>query len=369
MVDLFEEVESLSDLENFKARYQEEEGDPILTQSPPVDVVAFTEQRSCADIYRMYEKGQLDIHPDFQRGEVWTNRAQTLFVDSLLKQLPIPSMCICLDIHTQKRIVIDGLQRITSIVKFLNKNKDWKLALVDDVDKILSGQKVSELKENNAEAYEIIENVTIPITVIRCDYSKKEHKQYIFQIFYRLNSGGNKLYNQEIRNCIYNGSFNTLLKSLARSASWLEFLNTTVNKVDRSRSAHEERLLRFFAFYHNYQNYSGKLASFLNDYMEAHQNIDNDTEQQFTNLLEETLVIANKIQNRSASKNVIEAILVGVAKNKEYLKDIDNDVLNDKYNHLMSESEFSAEALKEGLGATDKLKGRILKAIQIFGND
>lgn len=369
MFDIFDEIETQTDLENYKARYFEEEDDSILTQSPPTDVVAFTEQRSCADIYRMYEKGQLDIHPDFQRGEVWTNRAQTLFIDSLLKQLPIPSMCICLDIRSQKRIVIDGLQRITSIVKFLDNKQDWKLASIDDVDRILYGRKVSLLKEQSPEAYELIENVTIPITVIRCDYSKPNHKQYIFQIFYRLNSGGNKLYNQEIRNCIYNGSFNTLLKELARTPKWLEFSDATTSKVDKARSAHEERILRFFAFYNNYQNYNGKLASFLNDYMGTNQDIDDDSRQNFTKLLEETLLIANKIHGRSTSKNVLDAILVGIAKNKEYLKDVDTDVLIDKYNQLMSEPEFSAEALKEGLGATDKVKGRILKSIQHFDND
>ena len=103
--------------------------------------------------------------------------------------------------------------------------------------------------------------------------------------------------------------------------------------------------------------------------MGTNQDIDDDSRQNFTKLLEETLLIANKIHGRSTSKNVLDAILVGIAKNKEYLKDVDTDVLIDKYNQLMSEPEFSAEALKEGLGATDKVKGRILKSIQHFDND
>jgi uncharacterized protein with ParB-like and HNH nuclease domain len=37
---------------------------------------------------------------------------QTRFIDSLMKQLPIPSMCISLDYKTDKRYIIDGLQRI-----------------------------------------------------------------------------------------------------------------------------------------------------------------------------------------------------------------------------------------------------------------
>ena len=89
-------MENLAELnseefEELKARTKEENEDVTNTVVPPPDIVAFTEQRSCADIFRMYEKNQLDINSDFQRGEVWTNRAQTLFIDSLMKQLPIPS--------------------------------------------------------------------------------------------------------------------------------------------------------------------------------------------------------------------------------------------------------------------------------------
>ena len=110
---------SPEEIQEMIQRTNEEEQDSSPSVMPPPDIVAFNEQRSCADIFRMYQKGQIEISPDFQRGEVWRNSAQTLFIDSLMKQLPIPSMCISLDISSQKRMVIDGLQRITSIIKFL----------------------------------------------------------------------------------------------------------------------------------------------------------------------------------------------------------------------------------------------------------
>ena len=87
---------------------------------PPDDVVAFNELRSCSDLLRLYETKQLEIQPDFQRDIVWSNTAQTRFIDSLAKQIPIPSLCISLDYKTDKRIVIDGLQRIHSIIEFLS---------------------------------------------------------------------------------------------------------------------------------------------------------------------------------------------------------------------------------------------------------
>ncbi len=143
------------DINEFIEREKEEAKDATISVVPPPDIVAFNELRSCADIYRMYTKNQIDINPDFQRGEVWTNRAQTLFIDSLIKQLPIPSMCISLDIKTQKRLVIDGLQRITSIIKFLDEKKDWRLSKTDDVDNRISGKKVSEIKKENNNLFEI----------------------------------------------------------------------------------------------------------------------------------------------------------------------------------------------------------------------
>src|SRR5438552_13974766 len=94
---------------------------------PPSDVIAYNELRSCADLFRMKTQGILEIQPEFQREIVWKGPAQTRFIDSLVKQLPIPSMCFSLDYKTQKWQVIDGLQRMASIVRFLS-GEDWILS-------------------------------------------------------------------------------------------------------------------------------------------------------------------------------------------------------------------------------------------------
>lgn len=192
------------------------EEDDTMSTLPPMDVIAFNELRSTSDIVRLYTTKQLIIQPDFQRGIVWSNKDQSIFIDSLLKQLPIPSLCISLDIHTNKRLVIDGLQRISSIIKFLT-DEDWKLSKTDTIDERISGKKVSEIRNNDSQIIEIIENVVIPVTIIRCDYKNSSHMRYLYQIFQRLNSGGTRLLPQEIRNCIYNGNFNTKLKEIVRT--------------------------------------------------------------------------------------------------------------------------------------------------------
>jgi len=174
---------------------------------PPNDIVAFNESRSCADIVRMFKSDQLVIRPDFQRDVVWSNSSKSRFIDSLIKQLPIPIMCISLDYKTDERLVIDGLQRISSIIDFLT-NEDWKILKLKDIDERVSGKKVSYIKDKLSGLYSRVENLAIPITVLRCDYSKKSHMKYLFTIFHRLNTGGNKLTNHEIRNCIYSGNLN-----------------------------------------------------------------------------------------------------------------------------------------------------------------
>jgi hypothetical protein len=356
------------EIQDMIQRNNEEELDSSPSVMPPPDIVAFNEQRSCADIFRMYEKRQIEISPDFQRGEVWRNSAQTLFIDSLMKQLPIPSMCISLDMSSQKRMVIDGLQRISSIIKFLDTQKDWKLSKSDDVDQRISDKKVSEIRKENPNLVEILENMTIPITVLRCDYNNQEHMKYLFQIFYRLNSGGNKLYNQEIRNCIFQGSFNSLLKELARTPEWFNFAKTDEKKVDKARFNHEERILRFFAFKYSYSEYKGKLASFLNSYMDKNKNLDSCNIETFKELFITTLTIANKLNKRFESKNVAEAIMIGIAHNRETLINKDGEALDQMCTELLKLPLFTSEEMKGGLANEDKVKGRIDSAIKAFSH-
>ena len=158
------------------------------------NVFAFNELRSCAELYRMHDQKILDIQPEFQRDFVWKGHDQTRFIDSLIKQLPIPSLCFSYDARQQKWLVIDGLQRISTIIRFLT-GSDWKLSKLEDIDPKLSGVSVAAIKTDPKllEYYRRVENCTIPITVLRCDYSNKQHISYLFTVFHRLNSSRLKL--------------------------------------------------------------------------------------------------------------------------------------------------------------------------------
>ena len=360
--DLEEELKPIEKLE------EEESFNDDFAETPPNDIVAYNELRSCADLLRMYESGQLEIQPDFQRDVVWQKPAQTRFIDSLIKQLPIPSMCISLDYKTDKRLVIDGLQRMTSIINFLSKD-DWRLSDLDDIDDRIAGKTVETIKEKTKDIYERVQNLTIPVTVLRCDYSKQSHNDYLFTIFHRLNTGGNKLNNQEIRNCIYNGSFNTLLKDLAWDKKWVDLMD--LKEAGTYRFGNEEIILRFFAFYDRLDQYNGKLAKFLNDYMYGNKKADDVFLRVKAKLFNDTVdIIQQKIFDNKVmpkmSKATLEGMLLGVSKNLGTLSKKSEQELKIVYNNYRHLEEFSTENLKEGLSAKKKKKNRLHSAIKVF---
>ncbi|EPM4291359.1 DUF262 domain-containing protein [Vibrio fluvialis] len=339
-------------------------------QQPPSDIVAYNELRSCADLFRMYEKGILDITPDFQRDSVWKSAAQTRFIDSLIKQLPIPSMCFSLDYKTQKWQVIDGLQRMSSIIRFMN-DRDWILSSLTDIDKRLSGKKVSELKDEDSSDYVLyqrLENLTLPITVIRCDHSKKNHMEYLFTIFHRLNTGGMKLNNQEIRNCIFSGPFNSMLKSLNENENW-----ASINRFGESRDQrfkHVELILRFFAFSDNLEQYKGNLSKFINEYMQKYRMANEDFLDAKKNIFERTVSIINNNINTERERfgtSFLEALMVGVSKNIEFLEGLPSEEIQSRFNLLKQEQSLTTEYLSGGVSKREKVEARIEASKRIFG--
>lgn len=362
------EISELEQLEN--DTFEEDDS----TELPPQDVVAYNELRSCADLFRMYKDGTLEIQPIFQREIVWKEPAQTRFVDSLVKQLPIPSMCFSLDHKSQKWQVIDGLQRMFTIIRFLT-GSGWTLSKLDDIDQKLSGKPISLISDRKSDLYSYysrVENLTLPTTVLRCDYLKKSHLNYIFTIFHRLNSGGSKLNNQEIRNCIYSGPFNNFLKELDANPIWMR-----INKMEEAsgyRYTKQELILRFFAFHDMYESYRGRLAKFLNEYMAEYRYPTDSFISEKRTLFNRTVdilykfVFAGKIPPK-LSVSVLEATLVGVSLNLSFLEGQTEANIQALYHKLRDDYQFSEENLREGLAGREKLIGRMSTSKRILSGN
>jgi hypothetical protein len=347
-----------------------EEGD--FQDVPPTDIVAYNELRSCADLFRMYKDDVLDVSPSFQREVAWKGPAQTRFIDSLMKQLPIPSLCFSYDYKNEDWQVIDGLQRISSVIRFLDEDSDWVLASLEDVDPRIVGKNVKDFRKKGSDLNKLrrrVENAMLPITVLRCDPSLESHSNYLFTIFHRLNTGGLKLNNQEIRNCIFSGKFNDLLRELDQDADWLSL--NGLKKPANDRFKRQEVILRFFAFNDSFETYKEGLAKFLNNYMRGNRNLGAGLVADKKNLfLRVVRVVKEKmgveIAKGKLNLSLFEALLVGVARNIDKVENLTPADALKKLNALKADDEFSEEKLVEGLSKTVRVLGRINAAIKTF---
>jgi Protein of unknown function DUF262 len=336
---------------------------------PPPDIVAYNELRSCADLVRMHSSGKLELQPDFQREVVWRQDDQSRFIDSLVKQLPIPSMCFSLDYKTQRWKVIDGLQRMSSIVKFLAPT-EWRLSNLPDIHPSLRSKRNADLRQGTDEQkrlYTRVEDVSIPVTVIRCDYTQRSHMLYLFTIFHRLNSGGVRLTNQEIRNCIYSGAFNDEIKAFDHeNLDWKLVKRRVWGSMDRFRSV--EVLLRVLAFSDRRQQYDGNLAKFLNTYMHdkmAAPGVAGEVTAMLAPVATSAKTVLTAVGQTKLPLLVMEALLVALYCHRAGLAARGDDELIEAFKEMLKRPSF-AEGARYAVSSVTNVTQRLNAAVEAF---
>ncbi len=204
---------------------------------------------------------KLKLDPEFQRKYKWDKDGwvrSSRFIESCLMRIPLPS-CYFAENEESKHLVIDGLQRLTTINRFFND----EFALEGlTIFKELEGKKFSELGSFQTE---------LETTTIRCIVLRKDNpKSLIREIFSRLNQGAVALTDQEIRHAIYPGSLDRLLSELAQLPDIARF-GLAENTDPKSGLEPEEQVLRYFAFSDDktLDGFENNLKGFLDDYMEA----------------------------------------------------------------------------------------------------
>ncbi|UIJ67292.1 DUF262 domain-containing protein [Bacillus cereus] len=207
----------------------------------------------------MNEK-QIILNPGFQRNRVWTERKRkSLLIESLMLRIPIPAFYFY-ENEDSKFIVIDGLQRLSTINDFINDK--FKLFGLEYLENYCGGKTFSEL---DIKYQQRIFRTQLAVNIL----DARSPSNVVFDIFRRVNTGGVSLKPQEIRNAISKNSTRDLLKTLYKSD---EFQIATRNRIKDDRMDGQEFILRFFAFYKSYNhknrqlNYtSGNIAVFLDN--------------------------------------------------------------------------------------------------------
>jgi len=119
-----------------------------------------------------------------------------------------------------------------------------------------------------------------------------------FEIFERLNTGSVKLNAQELRNCVYRGPFNELLRNLANDQNFRSCLGSS-RVLDRMQDA--ELILRFLAFYdRSFLNYNSPMKSFLNGYMNENRNIGAEKTEKLTKAFKHATELSHTVFGSNA---------------------------------------------------------------------
>jgi len=201
---------------------------------------------------------KLILNPDFQRKYKWDSEGwsrASKFIESCFMRIPLPS-CYFAETKNGEHSVIDGVQRITTIVKFMRD----EFALEDlTIFKDLEGKKFSQIGRFQSD---------LETTTIRCIVLRHENPQeLITEIFARLNQGAVKLSEQEIRHALFAGEFDKLLHDLSQDPIIRDFGLGKSGKARRDSRESEELVLRYFAFSEVGKSYEGNLSKFLDNYM------------------------------------------------------------------------------------------------------
>ena len=207
---------------------------------------------------------KLVLDPDFQRKYKWDKNGwerSSKFIESCLMRIPLPS-CYFAEYDDGRHMVIDGVQRLTSILLFFQDKYPLEGL---SAFKELEGKKFSQIGDYKSE---------LESTTIRCIILRKENpKPLIREIFSRLNQGAVKLSDQEVRHAIYPGNFDNLLSELACLEPVKNFgLGESGARVKNSLEG-EEQVLRYFTLKGNLDSYQDKLSKYLDEYMISKQNV------------------------------------------------------------------------------------------------
>lgn len=229
------------------------------------------------ELLDMYNNRELIIDPEYQRLFRWSEEKQSQFIESLILEMPIPPIYV---IEQSQGIyeLIDGLQRLSSYLHFrgsLEGRKDEYLRLENcDIVKELNGYIYPELPR----ALQIkLKRNFIRVEVIRQE-SDPRLRYYIFK---RLNTGGELLSEQEIRNCtirLFDNRFNQFIIDLSQNEDFQRCISF-LSDDKKDKKGDQELVLRFFAFKNNQQNYRHDVAPFMTEYMEI---ISDPQKQEFT---------------------------------------------------------------------------------------
>lgn len=223
------------------------------------------------EIADMYAESELIITPEYQRLFRWSEDKQSRFIESLILEMPVPPI-YAIELNEGQYELIDGLQRVSTYLHFRGqhpdkRNEDGSFHCLElggcDILPELNGKTVQDLPRTL--------DIRLKRSFIRVEVLRKESGSKLrYHMFKRLNTGGEPLSDQEVRNCtirLLDPAINDFVIRLSQTEDFRACISElSEDKFDQKQD--QELVLRFFAFKNYRDNYVHELGAFMTDYME-----------------------------------------------------------------------------------------------------
>lgn len=227
------------------------------------------------ELLDMVNSKELNISPDYQRLFRWSTGAQSRFIESLLLEMPVPPLYVVEEDNNNK-LLIDGLQRLSSYLHFRGALEAPHLRPPVKSGEYLRLHECDILTSLNGKTFEDLGTplqIKLKRSFVRVEVVRKgSNPKFRYHMFKRLNTGGEALTQQQMRNCtirLLNDQFIEFINSLAQNADAFKTCISSISDEQLLGAYDKELVLRFFALKNARQTFSHDVSDFLTSYMEA----------------------------------------------------------------------------------------------------
>ncbi|NIJ09027.1 hypothetical protein FHS31_002657 [Sphingomonas vulcanisoli] len=263
------------------------------------DIATYPSDLTLSVIHEMWKNDEI-IVPSFQRNFVWNIKQSSNLIESFLVGLPVPQVFFYIS-EKNKNLVIDGQQRIKSVIFFLEgyfgeenlqgRRQVFRLFGLDEKSPYYNKRFV-DLTESDQRK---LKSAVLRAVNIR-QLAPNDQSTSMYHIFERLNTGGTPLKPQEIRNCVFHGSLVETLHTLNDNTDWRKIIDKRM--LDKYQKD-VELILRIFAMAERGQKYEKPMKEFLSKQMELHRSAGDPVTKEFVkNFVGVCTIITKKLPSR-----------------------------------------------------------------------
>lgn len=281
-----------------------------------------------------------NLKPEYQRKFVWDTVRKSRLIESFIINIPIPPIFLY-EIEYSKYEVMDGQQRVNTILDYYND----KFSLSGlEIWKELNGKKYSELPKDIKAGIDrrYLSAIILLKESSKDIFSEQKMKQFVFE---RLNAGGLRLENQEIRNALYPSKFNDLIIKLSENKIFKKLFD-----IGEERMENYEMVLRFFTYKSAcYLGISKSTKELLDTYTRIAQKFNSKQVNELKELFENTIKFVYECfgekafynLNRNPEKMFYDALMIASAiylENHNFKYTKIEKTINDKKISLINEN-------------------------------